>query len=73
MVDLTRKEIYTQLKRLGVNSSSDLKKYLKEYRTYITPSNDLPRQEVLLAKCKKIFFILRKTNYKRQFSIHQKK
>ncbi len=34
MESLTRKEIYAELKKLGINTTPDLKSYLMEYYTY---------------------------------------
>jgi hypothetical protein len=34
MARLTRKEIVTQLKRLGINTLTDLESFLREYREY---------------------------------------
>jgi hypothetical protein len=34
MAELTKKEIQAQLKKLGINSSSELHYYSKEYREY---------------------------------------
>jgi hypothetical protein len=34
MIPLTRKEIYTELKKLGINTTPELKSYLREYHTY---------------------------------------
>lgn len=39
MKDLSREEIITQLKRLGINALSELNSYLKEYRVYYKMSN----------------------------------
>ena len=32
MIDLTKKEIFAQLKKLGINSASEISSYYKEYR-----------------------------------------
>jgi hypothetical protein len=42
-----------ELRRLGINSVSDLKKYLREYRKYNNCSPGLPQQEVILKEWKK--------------------
>ena len=34
MAGLTKKEILDQLKKLGINSTSELKSYFREYRNY---------------------------------------
>ncbi len=34
MIPLTRKEIYAELKKLGINTTPELKSYLREYHTY---------------------------------------
>jgi hypothetical protein len=44
MKKLTEKEILDELKRLGITSSSDIKNFLKEYRSYITSQNILLEQ-----------------------------
>jgi hypothetical protein len=64
MKGLTRKEIIAELRRLGINSFSDLKKYLREYRNYNNCSPDLAQQEVILVEWKKATSYL-KNNIKR--------
>lgn len=39
MKTLTKKEILDQLKKLGIDSSSELKNYLEEYKEYYHPQN----------------------------------
>ena len=34
MIPLTRKEIYAELKKLGINTTPERKSYLREYYTY---------------------------------------
>ncbi|MEN8263183.1 MAG: hypothetical protein ABFR82_06940 [Nitrospirota bacterium] len=34
MIPLTRKEIYAELKKLGIKTTPELKSYLREYYTY---------------------------------------
>jgi hypothetical protein len=38
MIRLTRKEIYAELKKLGINTTPELKSYLREYHTYYVHS-----------------------------------
>lgn len=44
MKKLTEKEIREELKRLGITSPSDIKNFLKEYRSYITSEKVLLEQ-----------------------------
>jgi hypothetical protein len=39
MLALSRKEILTELKKLGINTSPELKSCLKEYKAYYTMQN----------------------------------
>ncbi len=39
MAALTRKEIIAELRKLGINNISELKFYLKEYKTYYALQN----------------------------------
>ncbi|TNF54939.1 hypothetical protein EP227_03475 [bacterium] len=64
MKGLTRKEIIAELRRLGINSIPDLKKYLREYRNYNNGSPSLSQQEVILKEWKKVTSYL-KNNTKR--------
>lgn len=36
MIDLTRKEILSELKKLGISTFTELKTYFREYREYCT-------------------------------------
>lgn len=36
MIALTRKEILAELKKLGINTFSELKAYFREYKAYYT-------------------------------------
>jgi hypothetical protein len=42
---LTEKEILNELKRLGINSVSDLRKYAREYKTYNNYLYNLQKQK----------------------------
>jgi hypothetical protein len=64
MKGLTRKEIIAESRRLGINSVSDFKKHLREYRNYDNYSPGLLQQEVILAEWKKATSYL-KNNIKR--------
>ena len=39
MATLTRKEIVTQLKRLGINTLTELESFLREYKEYCNDCN----------------------------------
>jgi hypothetical protein len=41
MKSLTKKEIQQELKRLGINTPSEIKSFLKEYKVYISSQKDL--------------------------------
>lgn len=64
MKGLTRKEIIAELRRLGITSIPDLKKYLREYRNYNNCSPSLSQQEVIFKEWKKVTSYL-KNNTKR--------
>jgi hypothetical protein len=57
---LTEKEILNELKRLGINSASDLKKYLIEYKTYNDSLYNLQKQKIILKEWKKATSYLKK-------------
>ncbi|MHA2220192.1 MAG: hypothetical protein ACXACY_30285 [Candidatus Hodarchaeales archaeon] len=64
MKALTEKEILNELKRLGINSASDLKRYLKEYKTYNDSLYNLQKQKIILKEWEKATSYL-KNNIKR--------
>jgi hypothetical protein len=41
MKALTKKEIREELKRLGINSASEVKVFLKEYKTYFSSQEEV--------------------------------
>jgi hypothetical protein len=57
---LTEKEILNELKRLGINSASDLKRYLIEYKTYNDSLYNLQKQKIILKEWKKATSYLKK-------------
>ncbi|MEN8264326.1 MAG: hypothetical protein ABFR82_12775 [Nitrospirota bacterium] len=46
MIPLTRKEIYTELKKLGINTAPELKSYLREYYKYYVQLNTYSPEEL---------------------------